>query len=150
MTHLSDQDRIWFCLLHWKYAHLDHVSKDFSCGVGIFLARSMLQRQPDNIFFSHYHMLEKQKIHASAAADRENSQTESWTFFCAAAFLKPFTSMLCCICCDALSTVWFLYRHLLPSLSSLQANYHLMAWTLLHQVLSRWDKWVFKRFSWAQ
>lgn len=60
MKHLCDRDRTWFCLLHWKYAHLDHVSKDFSCGVGIFLARSVLQRQPDNLFISHYHMQENQ------------------------------------------------------------------------------------------
>lgn len=60
MKHLSDRDRTWFCLLHWKNAHLDHVSKVFSHGVGIFLPRSLLQRQPDNLFISHYHMLEKQ------------------------------------------------------------------------------------------
>lgn len=110
MKHLSDRDRPWFCLLLWKHAHLDRVSKDFSCGMGIFLARSVLQRQPDNLFISHYHMLEKLRTHASAAADGENSQTESWTFSHAPAFLKPFISILCCICCGAFSSVPFSYR----------------------------------------
>lgn len=52
----------------------------------------------------------KNRIHVSAAADGENSQTEPWTLFCASAFLKPFIYILCCICCDAFSTVWFSYR----------------------------------------
>lgn len=74
MKHFSDQDRTWFCLLYLKYAHLDHVSKDSSCRVGIFLARWAPQRQPDNLFISHCQMLQKQRIRASATADGENSR----------------------------------------------------------------------------
>lgn len=59
VKHCSDQGWTWFCLFCWKYAHLDHVSKDFSCWVGIFLARQAPPRQPDNLFIFHYQMLWK-------------------------------------------------------------------------------------------